>query len=507
MNIRQKIPTWSRYKDNNVHCKYNSRYSLFLFTQGSLPQGLLEFSLSSDCPRLKLPDHVDVAGTQVLEGAFVNWEVNLHESLLRTTERFKSFGVKVGSRDVKDNDVKPTHLNSKHIAWILNSPHQNTVLMHSNVDHEKTVQLKGRMLLYGLCQVYNCKITLFSTRSKPVKISPIGSLSDALPSFYLLEHKDSYAGKVAYYHLKPHKKCPPNNKAADSDYQGNQLVARKREAEEKKQRKPGHNLGNKLDDTILHLISEESNKLYLKKWKKYKKGKSLDDFRATLSLKQIPTGVIPVVKAEVEEMLRNNVFDGFTAEDIPKAGTWMNQKVDSLKKRDQLSVATLLDNFFKKHSADMTIAEEDATIDAVELPMIEETQVDDSNDSGIRTISKTLKGVINKDFDYAVLRDRLDQLQESTHSVITGLSKAVHVLIDILTTGRIHANKDNHNEFFQLSDLDFGGFGVGKDEHDIFLPSQELLNSLQKDNVFSYPGFWTIMSRCIGKKNEEKRTM
>ncbi|KAG2195155.1 hypothetical protein INT47_006604 [Mucor saturninus] len=64
--------------------------------------------------------------------------------------------------------------------------------------------------------------------------------------------------------------------------------------------------------------------MYSKKWKKFLnkigKHKSIDDFRSSLSSKQLPTGVIPIVKAKIEVMLRRNEVEGMSAEDIPSSG-------------------------------------------------------------------------------------------------------------------------------------------------------------------------------------------
>ncbi|KAI7891680.1 uncharacterized protein EV154DRAFT_481107 [Mucor mucedo] len=67
-----------------------------------------------------------------------------------------------------------------------------------------------------------------------------------------------------------------------------------------------HKLGNTLDDLILQLIAEETNTIHIfQKWERFsnKNGKhnySMDDFRSSLSSKQIPTVVILIVKAKIE---------------------------------------------------------------------------------------------------------------------------------------------------------------------------------------------------------------
>ncbi|KAL0582419.1 hypothetical protein ABG067_007735, partial [Albugo candida] len=401
--------------------------------------------------------------------------------------------------------------------------------MHSNIASGSAANVEGRMLVYGICQLYQCKILLFSTRSKPVAVYSAENIlsRDSLPCFYILEHKDSYINNTTYYPLKCYKK--PMKKDITEQHQvehdqNDYFVAKKREEGEKKVTKEKHKLGKRLDDTIIRLVREEANEIYTTKWQNFLRRntgrRNAEDaaliryFRSTLSTKQMPTGVIPVVKGKIEQMLKNNEIEGMSAADIPQSAMWLHRKIATLKDNNKLSIDTLLNDFFsgnfELNDTNSTDAEEDSDEEEAENQSIifcDITQdIDDYENDRLMSVGKTLKSVVNKNFDYNTLHERLNELQTSCHAAIYGLSKAIQILIDLLITGDIVTDSSNSGEFFRLADIDFGGHGIGKDDLDLFLPDKNFLQSFQEENLFSYNGFWNIMSRCVGKKSAEKCT-
>ncbi|KAI7894604.1 uncharacterized protein EV154DRAFT_478278 [Mucor mucedo] len=89
----------------------------------------------------------------------------------------------------------------------------------------------------------------------------------------------------------------------------------------------------KYGSTKIHTLKSEkfSNK-------NGKHNKSMDDFRSSLSSKQIPAVVIPIVEAKIEAMLRRNEVKRMSAEDIPSS-------VRALKNQGKLSIEHLINNY------------------------------------------------------------------------------------------------------------------------------------------------------------------
>lgn len=248
--------------------------------------------------------------------------------------------------------------------------------------------------------------------------------------------------------------------------------------------------------------------MYELRWTKFKKAKknkkiTVDDFKLTLPKKEIPTGVVPVVKARIEKMLREGKIEGLSAKDIPKSGTWLGKKVQTLKTRNKLSVIGLIDNYINilKSSQNNEDVEEDQEHED-EPPVSEEIDVDDSK---YRTVSRSLKRTINHSFDYNTLNTRLDVLQDSCAQVIAGLSESVHILINLIINGKICADEGDRRNFFILNDIDFNANGIGKDESDVYLLSKEDIKKIESHDLFSFRGFWMILSTCVGEKSVKKK--
>ncbi|KAG2193811.1 hypothetical protein INT47_002561 [Mucor saturninus] len=252
--------------------------------------------------------------------------------------------------------------------------------------------------------------------------------------------------------------------------------------------------------------------MFPKKWEKFLnkngKHKSIDDFRSSLSSKQLPTGVIPIVKAKIEVMLRRNEVESMSAEDIPSSGMWLHRKVSSLKTQEKLSIERLINNY-------MEVLKDNYKEPAVEHEPEPISDEHESKPDGltdftkpediIRTVGKTLKGVINKNFDYKTLKDHLEQLQNSCHASIYGLSKALNALIHLIITGGLDSDINTH-DVFRFKDVDFSNDGIGETEKDHVYLSEQSLKSLCDEKTFSYNGFWNIMSHCIGEKFPNKNT-
>ncbi|KAI7886892.1 uncharacterized protein EV154DRAFT_605614 [Mucor mucedo] len=270
------------------------------------------------------------------------------------------------------------------------------------------------------------------------------------------KHKDSYIHETTYFFLKSTKTPVPNPTGLQLD-------------------------GKKLDEMIVNLLKEEVQSMYDKKWRQFfiknsntassSSGESslLNRFGATLSKKQLPTGVVPLVKQKIELMLHNNEVEGMSGGDIPKSAMWLYNKIQHFKEQNLINIHDLANNFLERVEHNTKI---------------------------IITVGKTLKSVINSKFDYDIPRERLDMLQTTCRKSIAGLSKAIETLIEILFSGKVgQDNSATTYDIIELDDIDFNNQNIGKGEQDIALLSNITLKSLEEADLFSYAGFWTIMSK------------
>ena len=481
---------------------------------------------------IKLPSYENKELEARFEEVYKVFQTSFHESIVKMNSCLKSYGVKICKTKLTDNNgIKPHYLNSRYICNLLNSPNAKVVSMHSNAYASVSINVKGRLLLYAICQLYRCRIMLFSTRSKAVIIHPSNTdQSDQIPCFYILQHKDSYIHETTYFFLKSTKTPVPNPTGLQVQNQNSPTkVAIKREAGEKKAKKDRHKLGKKLDEMIVNLLKEEVQSMYDKKWRQFliknsntassSSGESslLNRFGATLSKKQLPTGVVPLVKQKIELMLHNNEVEGMSGGDIPKSAMWLYNKIQHFKEQNLINIHDLANNFLERvehntnnnvnnQSSSRNISDQESTEEKVMIKAADTEEEKKKKDTGYRTVGKTLKSVINSKFDYDILRERLDMLQITCRKSIAGLSKAIETLIEILFSGKVgQDNSATAYDIFKLDDIDFNNQNIGKGEQDIALLSNITLKSLEEADLFSYAGFWTIMSKCIGKKFVDKK--
>ena len=104
-----------------------------------------------------------------------------------------------------------------------------------------------------------------------------------------------------------------------------------------------------------------------------------------------------------------------------------------------------------------------------------------------------------------MLAGGLDDLQASCNSCIKGLSATVAVLSHLIATGRFHKGSEQKC-FFKVKDLDFNNNGIGREDPDLFILNKETKDWLDNEKVFSYLGFWNLLSHCVGDKSKEKDT-
>ena len=270
-----------------------------------------------------------------------------------------------------------------------------------------------------------------------------------------------------------------------------------------------HRLGVKLDDVIVRLIEEECDSIFGQKWQSFlRKHRNIhgvelvDKFQETLSSKSFPTGVSPKVKAQVEKMLTDGRIEGLTAIDIPKSGVWMNNKIRTLKAEGKLSIIKLRDTFLAKVKKESNISEVPAIVEEEEATFLETDELITQNAEDVMSIGKTLKSICNPDFDYTILRDRLNNQQSMVTAVMYRLSKALKGLIDIILKGGI--GRGSRVNLF--GDTTAFGFLEIQDEATVYRPNEALLKSIEDEKLFSFSGFNKMMSYCIGEKFKPKHS-
>ena len=215
------------------------------------------------------------------------------------------------------------------------------------------------------------------------------------------------------------------------------------------------------------------------------------------------------MKAKLERMIKNNEVGSLSSNDIPPSARWLYKKIDGLKKAGGLSIYELLNRFMQKLSnsegIEKTSTEEESGTNEEENDEEEFGESVEPEEDRYRSIGKTLRSVVNPDFDFDVLNTRLDALRDSCDSSVAGLSKGVQILMDFLLTGKLYP-ASTPEQVFKLKSVDFGNHGIGRDDSDASLLNDQSLKALDDEKLFSYSGFWKIMSRCVGGRFPEKNT-
>lgn len=154
----------------------------------------------------------------------------------------------------------------------------------------------------------------------------------------------------------------------------------------------------------------------------------MDRFSATLSRKQLPTGKLLLVQQKIEFMMRNGEIEDMSGDYVPNSRAWLSGKMPKLKEQFRIKADNLVTDFLEKIKDDTNVEFEEQNsaqplsgrsneqdnakdIEMLKADTDEEKEVID-NTSYI-TVGKTLKSVINQNFDYSTLLEDLQTLQTS----------------------------------------------------------------------------------------------
>ncbi|CEP12396.1 hypothetical protein [Parasitella parasitica] len=157
----------------------------------------------------------------------------------------------------------------------------------------------------------------------------------------------------------------------------------------------------------------------------------------------------------------------------------------SKKHKNPFSIALLVDEFVELITA-AEAEEKSITADVDEKVTGDEAEQDSGDDQPqeeeevdkvkeYRVVSKTLKGFIKESFDYQLLLQRMESLQDSCHKAIHGLSTNITILVGLVLDNQFTAAA----QYFDYSSIDLHHRGIGADTHRMVVLGDIDQNSLQ----------------------------
>ncbi|CAO3634132.1 unnamed protein product [Mucor hiemalis] len=350
--------------------------------------------------------------------------------------------------------------------------------------------------------------------------------SAEIPTICILKHTDSYLQKTTYFPLQADDRHTQKDKISSVPEVAGELVAIKRNEGEKKPRSKSAKIGTGLDQKIISCITNDIHRVYEAKWDKFQKeeGKKFQDFDSRIEAferkipkKSFPSGLINEVKVKIEDSIRKNEIDGFSEANIPHSRAWFQNKVSRMKSQKMIgSAENFVDEFIAalrsgngNHDNSAQREEENQEIDYEEEQNDEEEEDftrNDSNGEQIRTVSRTLKNVMNHQFCYSDFLLALESLQSDCKKSIIGLSKALKILIDLILSGKAVQDPKLKDASVKITDFDILKDNIFEKDSNLVFWKKEGLDLLHNENFFSYQGFWKILSFCVGRKRLNKKS-
>ncbi|KAI7873180.1 uncharacterized protein EV154DRAFT_579468 [Mucor mucedo] len=372
----------------------------------------------------------------------------------------------------------------QYLVGVLNGKLENNFVLHSNRHPNLTAVPKDMLLLYAFSQVYGYTIYCFSSRSKPAIIHPNNKHRQdrSLPYLGVLKSINSYTGTVEWFglELKNRPKDMSGDTTPTSEILKN-IVAKKRATDEKKPRAKRQSVSSVIDDEIIRLLVEETNTLYQKKWSKFKIDKHKTLSENIQNFRQL--------------YQRNSFQQALLLEDIPTSALWVQQKINRLKQIGKISIDKCISDFIMGLNLESSI--QDSAPEDTDTA-IDENEDQDVEDNAYRTVSRSLKRVINKDLDYSIFLKKLEDLQEICDKCCSGLSKATEILVDGITSGDILPSRERTFFDFQFIDLPSLKIETGEEKIAIIDDSDETF--LKQSDIFTFKGFWKLLSSSVGRK-------
>jgi hypothetical protein len=179
----------------------------------------------------------------------------------------------------------------------------------------------------------------------------------------------------------------------------------------------------------------------------------LPQFRSTLSKKSLPQRAVENAKLKVKRILEEKNVE------VPRSATWLHKQAERLRSQGRLSVENQIDSF--QPGAKTAGVEEDQKV----------SEEEDQDVDSLISVSRSLKQVINPQFDYTTLRTRIENVQATCSSCIFGLSKAVEIMVNTV----LFDEGETTSSLFNLEFIDLNNRGIGLGELKIGLLNKQSL--------------------------------
>lgn len=450
----------------------------------------LQFQCDTKVPVASSADNP--ASVASYQSAVDNYERSFGESLSETKSYLKKFKIQVWNAKLS---AKYT-LSATYLIHALNKKVESNIKMTSSMHPNVAVTPKDDLLVFAFCQVYKCRIFLFSSRAKPEIVTPNDNHdSAAIPSFAVLKHCNSFIGKTTWYELKFNNNLKDRSRVDETLATEDTLFAQKRGAEESKPRLKKHVLGSSVDGQILQLLREEVFSIFDKRWLAFVKKhtnltneETISSFLSTLPAKSLPNGVVPIVKAKIEKMMRDNEIPG----SVPQSPMWVHKRIETMKKKNEVSIEGFINDFatnldVSKVRPPIQVAEhadQDAGGNTGEDAAGEVSEDFEVDKDDFRVVGRTLKRVINNHVPHDEVIEKFDSLQANCEEVITGLSKAVKILTTMVLSGDKSITNGADASLFDLNKLDLHKNNIFPGKEKIAILDDASIKYIEKSNIF-----------------------
>ncbi|KAF1800357.1 hypothetical protein FB192DRAFT_1458774 [Mucor lusitanicus] len=405
---------------------------------------------------------------------------------------------------------------------VLNGVSRTECKIHDNQGGSQ--KPKDMLLLYCLASHLQSAVYVFSTRHRPVLVSP--SAQEQVQGYMaLLVHKDSYMQKTHWYPLRLDLKSKVGSARAKTTLETPIVATRKQSIAQASTVSSSKPIAKGYEKDIEDILRASCFSIFRKKWDDFRSSgnTSIQDFKATLSVKSFPENVVQRCSDAIENKMRA------AGTPLSRNPQWLSRKLHSWKtrKKNPFGVVQLVEEFIaiitkeqNKELADQgdddPIEVEDGTSQDQDDPIEVENDISQDLDDPIEieddtaqvqgqlvpikeyhTISRSLKSVIKPQADYQTLLLRMTNLQNTCHHVVYGLSQCVSTLVNMIIEGECSAGAHPGYLDFSRIDLHQRGIGAGAEQ------AISLVAPIKQDvlDLFNFAGFYKIACAVVGQKN------
>ncbi|KAI7896166.1 uncharacterized protein EV154DRAFT_476891 [Mucor mucedo] len=184
----------------------------------------------------------------------------------------------------------------------------------------------------------------------------------------------------------------------------------------------------------------------------------IEKFSESLSRKSLPTGAANIIQAKLEQKIKSNHFSDFKESAVPPSGVWVQQKTNRLKQQNKFTIEGFINNFIAnitEHKQSVELEAESSSSTSFSSLKSDQTDTEilidteDSAEKDYRTVSRSLKSVIHKDFDYNSFLRHIEELQKECSLCAHGLSQATGLFTETVISSAIFPT--NPESYFDYS--------------------------------------------------------